>query len=278
MSPCLRVVRLRALRGLPHRGGSASESHSLRSGLYKYRTSGALWGETLSETETTTDVVGCTNIAPPVLSGARRSQRQRPQLTQWVIQKSLLRCSVGRLSQRQRPQLTQWVVQISHLRCSLGRGSLRNRDHNLRSGLYRNRSFGVLWGDALRDRDHNLRSGLYRNRSFGVLWGDSLRDRDHNLRSGLYRYRTSGALWGEALSETETTTYAVGCTEIAPSVLCGDFEGRSCAGAESGVLSRWMISDGGSWLCLGSRRCLRGRRGCRLIWRISGRRGRRSRA
>ncbi len=253
MSPCLRVVRLRALRGLPHRGGSASESHSLRSGLYKYRTSGALWGETLSETETTTYAVGYTDVAPPVLSEARRSQRQRP-------------------------QLTQWVVQMSHLRCSLGRGSLRNRDHNLRSGLYRNRSFGVLWGDALRDRDHNLRSGLYRNRSFGVLWGDSLRDRDHNLRSGLYRYRTSGALWGEALSETETTTYAVGCTEIAPSVFCGDFEGRSCAGAESGVLSGGMISDGGSWLCLGSRRCLRGRRGCRLIWRISGRRGRRSRA
>jgi len=95
------------------------------------------------------------------------------------------------------PQLTQWVVQISHLRCSLGRDSLRNRDHN-------------------------LRSGLYRNRSFGVLWGDSLRNRDHNWRSGLYRYRTSGALWGETLSETETTTYAVGCTEIAPSVFCGE--------------------------------------------------------
>jgi len=155
------------------------------------------------------------------------------------------------------PQLTQWVVQISHLRCSLGRDSLRNRDHNLRSGLYRNRSFGVLWGDALRYIDHNLRSGLY-------------------------KYRTSGAFWGETLSETETTAYAVGYTEIAPSVFCGDFEGRSCAGAESGVLSGGisggMISDGGSWLCLGSRRCLRGRRGCRLIWRISGRRGRRSRA
>ena len=54
------------------------------------------------------------------------------------------------------------------------------------------------------------------------LGRDALRDRDHNLRSGLYRYRTSGALWGEALSETETTTYAVGCTEIAPSVFCGE--------------------------------------------------------
>jgi len=266
VSPCLRVVRLRALRGLPHRGGSASESHSLRSGLYKYRTSGALWGETLSETETTTyavgyteiapsvfcgetlsetetttDAVGCTDIAPPVLSGARLSQKQRPQLTRWVVQKSLLRCSVGRRSQIHR----------------LGRESLRNRDHNLRGGLYRNRSFGVLWGDALRYIDHNLRSGLY-------------------------KYRTSGAFWGETLSETETTAYAVGYTEIAPSVFCGDFEGRSCAGAESGVLSGGisggMISDGGSWLCLGSRRCLRGRRGCRLIWRISGRRGRRSRA
>ncbi len=67
----------------------------------------------------------------------------------------LTRCAAARsprlAAQRGRfrvPQLTQWVVQISHLRCSLGRDSLRNRDHNLRSGLYRNRSFGVLWGDA----------------------------------------------------------------------------------------------------------------------------------
>jgi len=147
------------------------------------------------------------------------------------------------------PQLTQWVVQISHLRCSLGRDSLRNRDHNLRSGLYRNRSFGVLWGDSLRNRDHNWRSGLYRYRTSGALWGETLSETetttyavgclryiDHNLRSGLYKYRTSGAFWGETLSETETTAYAVGYTEIAPSVFCGDFEGRSCAGAESGVL------------------------------------------
>ena len=43
--PCCRFVRLRALRGLPHWVGKIiSGSHSSRSGLYKYRTSGALWG------------------------------------------------------------------------------------------------------------------------------------------------------------------------------------------------------------------------------------------
>ena len=44
----------------------------------------------------TAHAVGCTNIAPPVLSGARRAQKQRPQLTKWVVQKSHLWCSVGR--------------------------------------------------------------------------------------------------------------------------------------------------------------------------------------
>ena len=94
------TVRQRALRGLPHEGRrEALGSHSLRNGLYRYRTSGAsrAGGGTLQSSKChqvagmharasgghqciisgcsmeapgpTAYAVGCTNIAPPVLSG-----------------------------------------------------------------------------------------------------------------------------------------------------------------------------------------------------------------
>ncbi len=140
------VVQISHLRCSLGRDALRDRDHNLRSGLYKCRTSGALWGEALSETETTTYAVGCTEIAPSVFCGETLSETETTTYAVGYTEIAPAVLSEARRSQRQRPQLTQWVVQMSHLRCSLGRGSLRNRDHNLRSGLYRNRTFGALWG------------------------------------------------------------------------------------------------------------------------------------
>ena len=68
---------------------------------------------------------------------------KRPMLTRCAAAHSP-RLAAQRGERFRVPQLTQRVVQKSHLRCSLGRDTLGDR--SLRNGLYKYRTYGAPWG------------------------------------------------------------------------------------------------------------------------------------